>query len=110
MLSFSKEKVAQFFKFDEDNHTVQIIGDAPPEILQYSYGSNNFNVKKLYEQYLRCVYQAVHEMSKNPSEDNFESLSMDWQPCSFGGNDRFAICLPINDKLFRLYENNIYKT
>ena len=87
MLSFSKEKVAKYFKFEEDSHTVKIIGDAPPEILKYSDGSNNFDVKKLYENFLRCVYHAVHEISKNPSEDNFESLSMDWQPCTFGGKD-----------------------
>ena len=55
--------------------------------------------KKLYEQYLRCVYQAVNEMSKNPSEETFESLSMDWKPCTFGGKDKFVICLLINDKL-----------
>ena len=91
MLSFSKEKVAKYFKFDEDSHTVQIIGDAPPEILKYSDGRNNFDVKKLYEQYLSCVYQAVSEMSKNSSEDNFESLSMEWIPCTFGGKDRFVI-------------------
>ena len=77
MLSFSKEKVAKYFNFDEVSHTVQIIGDAPPEILEYSDGSNNFDVKKLYEQFLRCVYQAVSEMSNNPSEENFESLSVD---------------------------------
>ena len=86
MLSFSKEKVAKYFRFDEDTHTVQIIGDAPPEILKYSDGSK-FDVKKLYEQYLRCVYQAVSEMSENPSEENFESLSMDWKPCTFEGKD-----------------------
>ena len=85
MLSFSKEKVAKYFRFDEDTHTVQIIGDAPPEILEYSDGSNNFDVKKLYEKFLRCVHQAVGEMSKNPSVENFESLSMDWKPCTFGG-------------------------
>ena len=108
MLSFSKEKVAKYFKFNEDSHTVQIIGDAPPEILKYSDGSNNFDVEKLYEQFLRCVYQAVHEMSKNPSKENFESLSIDWKPCTFGGKERFMICLLINDKLLsRLYENNI---
>ena len=85
MLIFSKEKVAKYFKFDEDTHTVQIIGDAPSEILEYSDGGNKFDVKKLYEQFLRCVYQAVSEMSKNPSEDNFESLSTDWKPCTFEG-------------------------
>ena len=84
MLSFSKEKVAKYFKFDEDSHTVQIIGDAPPDILKYLDGSK-FDVKKLYEQYLRCVNEAVTEMSKNPSDENFESLSMDWKPCTFGG-------------------------
>ena len=87
MLSFSKEKVAKYFQFDEDSHTVHIIGDAPPEILEYSDGSNNFDVKKLYERYLRCVYQAVNEMSKNPSLENFESLSVDWKPCTFEGKD-----------------------
>ena len=85
MLSFKKEKVAKYFKFNEDSHTVQIIGDAPPEILKYSDGSKKFDVKKLYEQFLRCVYEAVNEMSKNPSDENFESLSMDWKPCTFGG-------------------------
>ena len=85
MLSFSKEKVAKYFKFDENSHTVQIIGKAPPEILKYSDGSNNFDVKKLYDKFLRCVYQAVNEMSKNPSLENFESLSVDWKPCTFGG-------------------------
>ena len=78
MLSFKKEKVAKYFKFDEDTHTVQIIGDAPPEILEYSDGSNNFDVKKLYENFLQCVYQAVSEMSKNPSEDNFECFDGHW--------------------------------
>ena len=95
MLSFSKEKVAKNFKFDEGTHTVQIIGDAPPEILYYSDDINNFDVKKLYEQFLRCVYQAVNEMSKNHSEENFESLSMDWKPCTFGGKDRFEFRLTI---------------
>ena len=84
MLSFSKEKVAKYFKFDEDSHSVQIIGDAPPEILKYADGSK-FDVKKLYEQYLRCIYQAVSEMSKNPSQEKFESFSIDWKPCIFGG-------------------------
>ena len=93
MLSFSKEKVAKYFKFDEDTHTVQIIGDAPPEILEYADGNKKFDVKKLYEKYLRCVYEAVNEMSKNPSNENFESFSMDWKPCTFGGKDGFAICL-----------------
>ena len=93
MLSFSKEKVAKYFRFDEDSHTVQIIGDAPPEILKYSDESNNFDVKKLYENFLQCVYRAVSEMSKNPSEENFETLSIDWIPCTFRGKDR------INDKL-----------
>ena len=91
MLSFSKEKVAKYLKFDEDTHTVQIIGDAPPEILEYADGRKNFDVKKLYEQYLRCVYQAVSEMSKNPSEEKFESLSMDWKPCTFGGKHSISI-------------------
>ena len=90
MLSFRKE-VAKYFKFDEYTHTVQIIGDAPPEILKYSDGSNNFDVKKLYDNFLRCVFQAVNEMSKNSSEENFESLSMDWKPCTFGGKERFRI-------------------
>ena len=110
MLSFSKEKVAKYFKFDEDSHTVQIIGDAPPEILEYADARKKFDVKKLYEQFLICVYQAVNEMSKNTSEEKFESLSMDWKPCTLGGKDRFVICLSINDKLFRLYENHFYKT
>ena len=123
MLIFSKEIVAKFFQFDEDSHTVQIIGYAPTdnrrgvekdpvleEILKYSDGSSNFDVKQLYENFLQCVYQAVNEMSQNPSEENFESLSMDWKPCTFGGKDRFGICLLINDRLFRLYENNIYQT
>ena len=97
MLSFSKEKVAKYFRFDEASHTVQIIGDAPPELLKYADASKNFDVKKLYEKYLRCVHEAVDEMSKNPSEENFESLSMDWKPCTFEGKDRFVICLSIND-------------
>ena len=90
MLIFSKEKMAKFLKFDEDSHTVQIIGDAPPEILNYSDGSK-FDVKKLFEQYLRCVYQAVSEMSKSPSEGNFESLSMDWKPCTFKGKTDLTV-------------------
>ena len=90
MLSFKRSKMAEYLKFDEDTHTVQIIGDAPPEILEYSDRSK-FDVEKLYEQYLRCVYQAVNEMSKNPSEENFESLSIDWKPCTFGGNDKFSM-------------------
>ena len=89
MLSFSKEKMAKYFRFDEDSHTVKIIGDAPPEILEYSDGNNIFDVKKLYEKYLSCVYQSVNEMSKSPSEENFESLSMYWKPCTYGGKDRF---------------------
>ena len=36
MLSFSKEKMAKYLKFDEGTHTVKIIGDAPLEILKYS--------------------------------------------------------------------------
>ena len=93
MLSFSKEKVAKYFKFDEFTHTIQLIGVPPPEILMYSDGYKKFDVKKLYENFLRCVYQAVNEMSKNPSDDNFESFSMEWIPCTFGGNDRFGIFL-----------------
>ena len=85
MLSFSKEKTAKYLKFDEETHTVQIIGDAPTEILKYSIGNNKFDVKKVYENFLRCVYEAVNEMSKRPSENNFESLSMDWKPCTFKG-------------------------
>ena len=84
MLSFSKEKMAKYLKFDEDTHTVQIIGNPPPEILNYSDDSNKFDVKKLYENFLRCVYQAVDEMSHS-SEHNFESLSLDWKPCTFKG-------------------------
>ena len=84
MLSFSKEKVAKYLKFDKVTHTVQIIGDAPTEILKYSDGSNKFDVKKLYENFLRCVFQAVNEMSHS-SEYTFEYLSLDWKPCTFKG-------------------------
>ena len=77
--------MAKYLKFDEVTHTVQIIGDAPTEILKYSDGSNNLDVRKVYENFLRCVYQAVNEMSKKNSENNFESLSMDWKPCTFKG-------------------------
>ena len=100
MLSFSKEKVAKYLKFDEDTHTVQIIGDAPPEILEYSDGSKNFNVNNLYENFLQCVYRAIHEMSKNPSEENFESFSMDWKPCTFRGKDLQLVSQLINDLNF----------
>ena len=91
MLSFSKEKMAKYLKFDEVTHTVQIIGDAPTEILKYSDGSNNLDVKKIYEHFLRCIYLAVNEMSKNPSENIFESLTIDWKPCTFKGKKRFLI-------------------
>ena len=100
MLSFKKEKEAKYFKFNEDSHTVQIIGDAPPEILEYSDGSKNFNVNKLYENFLQCVYRAIHEMSKNPSEENFESFSMDWKPCTFRGKDLQLVSQLINDLNF----------
>ena len=93
MLSFSKEKMAKYLKFDEDTHSVHIIGDAPTKILKYSDSNFKFDVKKVFENFLKCVYQAVNEMSKNPSEYNFESLSLNWKPCTFGGKDRFAICL-----------------
>ena len=73
--------MAKYLKFDEKTHTVQIIGDAPTEILKYSDGSNKFDVKKVYENFLKCVHQAVTEMSQNPSEYNFESLSVDWKAC-----------------------------
>ena len=89
MLSFSKEKMAKYLKFDEDTHTVQIIGDAPQEILNYSDDCNKFDVKKVYENFLKCVHQAVDEMSKNHSENNFESLSLDWKPCTFKGKEGF---------------------
>ncbi len=89
MLSFNKQ-IAKYLKFDEVTHTVQIIGDAPSEILKYSDDNNNFDVKKLYENFLICVYQIVKEMSKNPDENVFECLSMDWKPCTFGGKDRFV--------------------
>ena len=81
--------MAKYLKFDEKTHTVQIIGDAPTEILKYSDGSNKFDVKKVYENFLKYVYQAVNEMSKSPSEYNFESLSLDWKPCTFKGKDGF---------------------
>ena len=92
MLSFSKEKMAKYLKFDEDTHTVQIIGDAPEEILQYS-DENKLDVKKIYENFLICVHETVIEMSENPSEYIFESLSMDWKPCTFGGKEKFRIYL-----------------
>ena len=91
MLSFKRNEMAKYLKFDEATHTVQIIGDAPPEILQYSV-ENKLDVKKIYENFLSCVYKAVNEMSQNHSENNFESLSMDWKPCTFGGKDRFRNC------------------
>ena len=77
--------MAKYLKFDEDTHTVQIIGDAPQEILKYSDGSKKFDVKKIYENFLRCVYRAVIELSKNPAKCIFESVSMDWKPCTFKG-------------------------
>ena len=85
MLSFSKEKMAKYLKFDEETHTVLIIGNAPADILKYSDGNNKFDVKKIYENFLRCVHQAVDEISKNL----FESLSLDWKPCTFKGKDGF---------------------
>ena len=91
MLSFNKEKMAKYLKFDEVTHTVQIIGDAPTEILKYSDCNNKLDVKKLYENFLKCVYQVVKEMSKKSSEDIFESLSVDWKPCTFGGKDTYVI-------------------
>ena len=94
MLSFSKEKMAKYLKFDEDTHTVQIIGDPPAEILQYSDGSNKFDVKKVYENFLRCVYEAVNEMSKHPSE--YKTLNLyQWTGnlAPLKEKDRFAICL-----------------
>ena len=92
MLSFSKEKIAKYLKFDEDTHIVQIIGDAPTEILKYSIDDNKFDVKKVYENFLICVYEAVNELSKRSSENNFESLSVDWKPCTFGEKDTCIIC------------------
>ena len=81
MLNFSKEKMAKYLKFDEDTHTVQIIGDATTEILKYSIDDNKFDVKKLYENFLICVYEAVNELSERSSENNFEYLTVDWNPC-----------------------------
>ncbi len=53
--------MAKYLKFDEDTHTIHIIDDAPTEILKYSDGNNKFDVNKVYEHFLGCVYQAVNE-------------------------------------------------
>ena len=64
MLSFNKEKMAKYLKFDEVTHTVQIIGDAPTEILKYSDGNNKLDVKKVFENFLKCVSSSQRNVQK----------------------------------------------
>ena len=131
MLSL-KKRVAEFLKFDEHTHSVQILPNPPGQedwevfqsILSYSDG-NKLDVTKLFNSFLTSVYHVVESLSRDTeflSDHNLEKLSVGYTPCiskivfeSIFNIIKyvyhlFSICLisKFVYYLFRLYENQIY--
>ena len=83
MLSLEKN-VGQFLKFNEDYHKVQILDDAPDSVLSYSTSGNEFDVTKLYNNFLQNVFHVVELLSQNTklsSDYNLENVTVKWKPC-----------------------------
>ena len=82
MLSL-KKRVAEFLKFDEETHSVEILPNAPGSILSYSDG-NKLDVTKLFNNFLTSVYHVVDSLSRDTeflSDHNLEKLSVGYTPC-----------------------------
>ena len=82
MLSL-KKRVAEFLKFDEETHSVEILTNAPGSIMSYSDG-NKLDVTKLFNNFLTTVYHAVESLSLDTefcSAHNLEALSIGYTPC-----------------------------
>ena len=82
MLSLEK-KMAEFLKFDEETHSVEILPKAPDSISSYSDG-NILDVTKLFNNFLTSVYHVVESLSLDTdfcSAHNVETLSVGYTPC-----------------------------
>ena len=82
MLSL-KKRVAEFLKFDEETHSVEILPNAPASILSYSDG-NKLDVRKLFNNFLTSVYNVVESLSLDTEfclTHNLETLSVGYTPC-----------------------------
>ena len=82
MLSL-KKKVADFLKFDEETHSVEILPNAPGSIFSYSDGKK-LDMTKLYNNFLSSVYHVVESLSLDAdfcSAHNLETFSVVYTPC-----------------------------
>ena len=83
MLSLEKN-VGQFLKFNEEDHSVEILDNAPDSVLSYSTSGNEFDVTKLYNNFLKNVFIVVELLSQNTKlscDYNLENVTVKWKPC-----------------------------
>ena len=79
-----KEKLKEYFHFDEEHHVIKLVKTPSDGTLDEYINGGELDVTKIFTKFLEHVHNSVANLSKDKSKmDSFglAAMTVDWVPC-----------------------------
>ena len=79
-----KEKLKEYFHFDEEHHVIKLVKTPSDSSLDEYNNGGVLDVGKIFTNFLEHVHKSVVNMSRDKSKmDSFglAAMTVDWVPC-----------------------------
>ena len=79
-----KEKLKEYFHFDEEHHVIKLVKTPSDGTLDEYINGGELDVTKIFTKFLEHVHNSVANLSKDKSKlchFGLAAMTVDWEPC-----------------------------